>query len=36
MNTKRIIEVFNAGCPACDETVQLVKRQVFPPILTKH
>jgi glutaredoxin 3 len=24
MNTKRKIEVFTAGCPACDETVSLV------------
>jgi pyruvate/2-oxoglutarate dehydrogenase complex dihydrolipoamide dehydrogenase (E3) component/glutaredoxin len=26
MATKRKIEVFSAGCPACEETVQLVKR----------
>ena len=26
MNTKRKIEVFSAGCPACEETVQLVNR----------
>lgn len=25
MNTKRKIEVFTASCPACDETVSLVK-----------
>lgn len=26
MNTKRKIEVFSAGCPACLETVELVNR----------
>jgi glutaredoxin len=26
MNTKRKIEVFSAGCPACEETVQMVNR----------
>lgn len=25
MNTKRKVEVFTAGCPACDEAVALVK-----------
>ncbi len=25
MSTKRKVEVFTAGCPACDETVQMVK-----------
>ncbi len=25
MTTKRKIEVFSAGCPACDETVTLVR-----------
>jgi glutaredoxin 3 len=25
MNTQRQVEVFTAGCPACDETVQLVR-----------
>lgn len=25
MNAKRKIEVFSAGCPACDETLNLVK-----------
>ncbi len=25
MTTKRKIEVFSAGCPACDETVALVR-----------
>ena len=24
MNTKRRIEIFSAGCPACEETIQLV------------
>jgi len=26
MNAKRKIEVFSAGCPACDETIDLVNR----------
>lgn len=26
MNTKRKIEVFSTGCPACEETIQLVNR----------
>lgn len=26
MNAKRKIEVFSAGCPACEETVALVNR----------
>jgi glutaredoxin len=26
MNAKRTIEVFSAGCPACDETISTVKR----------
>jgi len=26
MNTKRKIEVFSAGCPACEETIQMVNR----------
>jgi len=30
MTTKRRIEVFTAGCPACDETVQLVQRLACP------
>ncbi len=25
MKTKRQIEVFSAGCPACEETIELVK-----------
>jgi len=27
---KRIVEVFTAGCPLCDETVKLVKELVCP------
>jgi len=30
VNTKRKIEVFSAGCPACEETVQLVNRVACP------
>jgi glutaredoxin len=30
MATKRKIEVFSAGCPACDETVAMVKRAACP------
>lgn len=30
MNTKRKIEIFSAGCPVCEETVNLVKRIVCP------
>lgn len=30
MNTKRKIEVFSAGCPACEETVQMVNRVACP------
>lgn len=26
MSTNRKIEVFSAGCPACDETIELVNR----------
>jgi glutaredoxin len=26
MNTKHKIEIFSAGCPACEETIQLVNR----------
>ncbi len=26
MSAKRKIEVFSAGCPACEETIALVKR----------
>jgi glutaredoxin 3 len=30
MTTKRKIEVFSAGCPACKETVELVNRIACP------
>jgi glutaredoxin 3 len=30
MSTKRRVEVFSAGCPACEETIKLVN-QVAPP-----
>lgn len=30
MSTKRTIEVFNAGCPACEETIQMVNRAACP------
>jgi glutaredoxin 3 len=30
MATKRKIEVFSAGCPACEETIQLVNRTACP------
>jgi glutaredoxin len=30
MATKRKIEVFSAGCPACDETITLVKSLACP------
>ena len=30
MSTKRKIQVFSAGCPVCDETVELVKRLACP------
>jgi len=30
MATKRTIEVFTAGCPCCDEAVQLVKANSCP------
>jgi len=30
MATKRKIEVFSAGCPACEDTVQLVNRIACP------
>ncbi len=30
MNVKRTIEVFSAGCPACNETVDLVNRVACP------
>jgi glutaredoxin len=30
MTAKRKIEVFSAGCPACDETVKMVQRVACP------
>lgn len=30
MNAKRIIEVFSAGCPVCDEAIEMVKRNACP------
>ncbi|HUP47684.1 MAG TPA: thioredoxin family protein [Thermoanaerobaculia bacterium] len=30
MNNKRTIEVFSAGCPACDETISLVNQAACP------
>ncbi|MDP3937448.1 MAG: thioredoxin family protein [Deltaproteobacteria bacterium] len=30
MTTTRKIEVFSAGCPACEETIQLVDRLACP------
>jgi glutaredoxin 3 len=30
MNTKRKIEIFSAGCSACEETVELVNRVACP------
>jgi glutaredoxin 3 len=30
MNAKRKIEIFSAGCPACEETIQLVNRAACP------
>ncbi len=30
MNAKRKVEIFTAGCPACDEAVELVRRIACP------
>lgn len=30
MTTKRRIEVFSAGCPVCEETIELVNRLACP------
>jgi len=30
MNAKRKVEIFSAGCPACEETVELVNRAACP------
>jgi glutaredoxin 3 len=26
MNTKRTVEIFSAGCPACEDTIELINR----------
>lgn len=30
MNTKRKVEIFSAGCPACKDTIELVNRMACP------
>ena len=35
MSTKRKIEIFSAGCPACDEAVETVKRIACPSCETE-
>jgi glutaredoxin 3 len=30
MNNTRSIEIFSAGCPACDEAIEMVKRNTCP------
>jgi glutaredoxin 3 len=30
MNAKRTIEIFSAGCPACEDTIELVNRVACP------
>jgi glutaredoxin 3 len=30
MNSTRVIEIFSAGCPACEETVTLINRIACP------
>jgi glutaredoxin 3 len=30
MNTKRTLEIFSAGCPACEDTIELVNRVACP------
>ena len=30
MTTKRKVEVFSAGCPACDETIRMVQSAACP------
>ena len=30
MATKRTVEIFSAGCPACEETVTIVKQAACP------
>ena len=31
MNSKRVVEVFSAGCAICEETLNLVRRVGVPP-----
>ena len=35
MSNKRKIEIFSAGCPACDEAIQTVKRIACPSCETE-
>ena len=35
MGKKRKIEIFSAGCPACDEAIQTVKRLACPSCETE-
>ena len=30
MNAKRTIEIFSAGCPACEEAIQLINKAACP------
>lgn len=30
MTTKRKVDVFSAGCPACEETIQMINRVACP------
>jgi glutaredoxin len=30
MSEKRLIEIFSAGCPACDSTVEMIRRLACP------
>lgn len=35
MSNKRKVEIFSAGCPACDEAIQTVKRIACPSCETE-
>ncbi len=35
MSNRRKIEIFSAGCPACDEAIQTVNRIAFPSCETE-
>lgn len=35
MSNKRKIEIFSAGCPACDEAIQMVERIACPSCETE-